>query len=613
MCGFLGECSTNLIKTDAHSILLQLSFKRGPDNIGTFKIENELQLGFNRLSIRDLSDNGNQPYHSPNQLFDFVFNGEIYNCDALISKYNLDKTALRSTSDTEVLAHLLEKASIETVASELNGMYAIAVYNRKLKTISLLRDFAGIKPLFYGLHCQGIVFASQFNQVYMHPLMKRQLAINPQGVKEYFALGYMQAPNTIYQGIHQVEPGAIITYSLTENKISRHGCVNYTYKTSFTASETDISSVIEGAKILNDVIKRQLVSDVPTATFLSGGIDSPIITAVASSQKKDIESFTVKVGDEKINESEIAKQYAKHLGVKNWIAEFDNQDIINLIDEHFQAYPEPFGDYSSLPNYLICKLASKKFKVMLSGDGGDELLWGYPRFYNTLNHANWFSLPRFTRNTLAYIKRKNGKRVSYGIDNTSIGEWVLGQHTHNKLNIVDSFFKSKTSISVELKSLYHYNGKIRNKELLQWLRWNEFYCHMQRILIKVDRASMGNSIEVRVPFLDKEFIDFAFKLSPNLKNKEPKLVLKQIMKNYFPDALINKQKMGFTIDIEDLLKNHCKNDFFKLLGTEKLVGKGLLDLASIKEYANSYYKNKHNNNWGMWIIYSYLKWSEIHN
>ena len=613
MCGLIGESSDSLLTELNFENLLELSINRGPDNHQTYKIDGQIQLGFNRLGIRDLSDKGNQPYHSPNQLFNFVFNGEIYNCEALISKFKLDTTKFRSSSDTEVIAHLLEKTSIETLAAELNGMYAIAIYNRKLKTIALLRDFAGIKPLFYGIHTRGIVFASQFNQVYKHPLIKSQLAVNPENLKEYFALGYMQAPNTIYNSINQVEPGTIIKYSLAENKISLVGCVKYTYKKNGTAAETDTASVIEGNKILNDVIKRQLVSDVPTATFLSGGIDSPIITAIASKQKPDIESFTVKVADETLNESEMAKGYANHLGIKNSVAEFDNHDIVGLIDEHFEAYSEPFGDYSSLPTYLICKLASKKFKVMLSGDGGDELFWGYPRFYNTLNHANWFALPRFTRNAIAYIKRKSGKKISYGIDSSSIGEWVLVQQSHNKLTIVDTFFKSPTSISKELKSAYKYIGKRRNKDLMQWLRWNEFYCHMQRILIKVDRASMGNSLEVRVPFLDKEFIDFAFQLSPDLKNKEPKLVLKQIMNHYFPEALITKQKMGFTMDIEKILKNHCKSDFFKLLHSEKLVGKELLDLAAMEEYANSYFTDKHSNSWGIWIIYSYLKWSEIHN
>ena len=612
MCGILGEITNNFLSECEFKDLLDLSLKRGPDQQGIWK-DNYCQLGFNRLAILDLSLNGKQPLISPNGRFAMVFNGEIYNYKDLQKKYHISQNNLRSTSDAEILCHLLEHMPIAELVKELNGMFAIAVWDMVSHKLFLIRDFAGIKPLFYGLHKDGIVFASQFNQVYKHPLIKNKLAVNPENLKEYFALGYMQAPNTIYKNINQVEPGTLINYSLAENKISVNECVKYTYNKNGTAMETDTASVLKGDKILNEVIKRQLVSDVPTATFLSGGIDSPIITAIASKQKPDIESFTVKVADETLNESEMAKGYADHLGIKNSVAVFDNHDIVGLIDEHFEAYSEPFGDYSSLPTYLICKLASKKFKVMLSGDGGDELLWGYPRFYNTLNHANWFALPRFTRNAIAYIKRKSGKKISYGIDTSSIGEWVLGQQSHNKLTIVDTFFKSPTSISKELKSAYKYIGKRRNKDLMQWLRWNEFYCHMQRILIKVDRASMGNSLEVRVPFLDKEFIDFAFQLSPDLKNKEPKFVLKRIMNHYFPEVLITTQKMGFTMDIEEILKNHCKSDFFKLLHSEKLVGKELLDLAAMEEYANSYFTDKHNNGWLIWIIYSYLKWSEIHN
>ena len=230
MCGFIGESGASLLSEIDFNSLLGLSHKRGPDNQQTHKIDGQIQLGFNRLSIRDLSDNGNQPYHSPNQLFDFVFNGEIYNCEELISKFNLDKTTFRSSSDTEVIAHLLEKTSIETIAKELNGMYAIAVYDNQQKNISLLRDFAGIKPLFYGLHQDGIVFASQFNQVYKHPFIKNELEVNPEGLKEYFALGYMQAPNTIYKSIHQLEPGTILKYSLQSHKIIKNDTIKYNYK-----------------------------------------------------------------------------------------------------------------------------------------------------------------------------------------------------------------------------------------------------------------------------------------------------------------------------------------------------------------------------------------------
>ncbi len=613
MCGFLGECSVNLLDEAVFKKLLSLSFKRGPDSHGTYKIDGQVQLGFNRLSIIDLSANGNQPYHSPGQNFSFVFNGEIYNCEALISKFSLDKTKFRSSSDTEVIAHLLEKTSIENIAKELNGMFAISVYDKARKTLSLLRDFAGIKPLFYGLHSSGIVFASQFDQVQKHPSINKELNINAEVLKEYFALGYMQAPNTIYKSIYQSEPGSIVSYSLTDKKISIENCMRFKYKHNPSFKETSVKTIDKGDKILNDVIKRQLISDVPTGTFLSGGIDSPIITAIASKQKKDIESFTVKIEDEKINESEIAKQYANHLGIKNIVAQFSNDDIVKLINEHFKAYTEPFGDYSSIPTFLICKLAQRNFKVLLSGDGGDELFWGYPRFYNVFKHISWFALPLFLRKTIAKVQRKLGKKISYGIELDSIGNWVLDQQTHNNLKTVDTFFKSATAISKELKNYYNYTGSLKNEDLMQWLRWNEYYCHMQRVLIKVDRASMGNSLEVRVPFLDKEIVDYAFTVSPDLENKNPKYILKKIIERYFPASLINKKKMGFTIDIETILKSHCKEDFIRLLKSDKIIGKEILDMPAIDEYVKSYFLNTHNNSWGVWIIYAYLKWSDIHN
>ena len=612
MCGFIGEYGSFLLGESDFNTLLDLSKKRGPDHQQTYKIDGQIQLGFNRLSIQDLSEHGNQPYHTPNELFDFVFNGEIYNCEELISKFNLDKTKFRSTSDTEVIAHILETASVETLANEINGMFAMAIYDRKNQVVSLLRDFAGIKPLFYSIHQGGMVFASQFNQVYKHPIIKKDLKVNPEGLKEYFALGYMQAPNTVYNSIYQVEPGTVLTYSLPDHKVTKKDIVKFIYRQTTTCKETDLLAVDAADKTLIDVIKRQLIGDVPIGTFLSGGIDSPIITAIASKQKKDIESFTVKVEDEKINESEIAKEYANHLGVKNRVAEFDTLEVIRLIDEHFQAYPEPFGDYSSLPTYIICQLASKKFKVMLSGDGGDELFWGYPRFYNTLKHAHWFALPRLPRKVLTKLQRKSGQKISYGVEAQSIGDWVLGQHSYNKLNVVDPFFKSAPSITKELKALYHYTGAEKNIHLMQWLRWNEYYCHLQRVLIKVDRASMGNSLEVRVPFLDKEMVAFAFTVSPDLKNENPKFILKKLMERYFPSELINKEKMGFTVDIETILKYHCKEDFMRLLISDKIIGKEILDVQAIALYVNAYFLGKHSNSWGIWIIYSYLKWSELH-
>jgi len=202
MCGFLGEIGDYLIDDSEFKQLLSLSYHRGPDQLGIWSDKKNCRMGFNRLSILDLSVNGKQPLLSPSGKFALLFNGEIYNYVEIQVKYNIAKKDLRSTSDSEVLAHLIEKVSIDVFAKELNGMFAIIIYNIEHKKLHFLRDFAGIKPLFYGLHPSGIVFASQFNQVYKHPLMEKELDINAQVLKEYFALGYMQAPNTIYKNIH---------------------------------------------------------------------------------------------------------------------------------------------------------------------------------------------------------------------------------------------------------------------------------------------------------------------------------------------------------------------------------------------------------------------------
>jgi asparagine synthase (glutamine-hydrolysing) len=613
MCGFIGECGDMLLDEISFGGLLQLSEMRGPDSHGFYREENKIQLGFNRLSIIDVSENGSQPYHSPSGNFSFVFNGEIYNCEQLITKYDLDRTKFRSTADTEVIAHLLDTLAIGDLAKALNGMYAIAAYDKRNDKLYLLRDFAGIKPLFYGLHKQGVVFASQFNQVYKHALISKEIKVDPEILKEYFALGYMQAPNTVYQNIKQVSPGEVVIYDLQTKEISKTGFVTFESKQKGMTRETNARTIDRVNDILKDVVKRQLISDVPIGTFLSGGIDSPIITAIASEQKAGIEAFTVKIDDKRINESEIAAAYAAHLGVKNIVAPLSNDDIIKLIDEHFRFFPEPFGDYSSIPTYLICKLARKKFSVLLSGDGGDELFWGYPRFFNTRKHARWFALPRTPRRILARAGRTLGQQISYGVSASSIGEWVLGQQAHNKPEVVDTFFKKETSFSKELKNFYHYRGSKRNAELMQWLRRNEFYCHMQRVLVKVDRASMGSSLEVRVPFLDKDLIDYAFLLEPDPENETPKYVLKKVMERYFPGSIINREKMGFTVDIETILKQHCKADILGLIKSDKIVGRELLNMETIEKYINAYFSGTHNNHWGIWIIYAYFKWSVMHN
>ncbi|HMC02063.1 MAG TPA: hypothetical protein VKN14_13585, partial [Flavobacteriaceae bacterium] len=221
MCGFLGEVTPKLLEKAHFKSLLDLSVHRGPDQQGFWK-DTDCQMGFNRLSILDLSENGKQPMLSPKGEFVMVFNGEIYNYKALQKKYQISDSELRSTSDSEILSHLIEKVSLDVFAKELNGMFAIAIWNIKYRKLYLIRDFSGIKPLYYGLHTEGIVFASQFNQVFKHPFFKSK-KLRPDIMKEFFGLGYMHAPNTVFEHIYQVEPGQYLvwdheTKTITERK-----------------------------------------------------------------------------------------------------------------------------------------------------------------------------------------------------------------------------------------------------------------------------------------------------------------------------------------------------------------------------------------------------------
>ena len=607
MCGFLGEFSFNnsdLTNRKSFHSLLSLSKHRGPDHTGMLQ-DDYYQVGFNRLAILDVTASGNQPKESPSKKYTVVFNGEIYNYKELQKKHHL--TNLQSTSDTEVLIHLLDKYGIESTIKMLNGMYSIAIVDKFNKTVTLVRDFAGIKPLFYGRSKKGIVFASQFNQVFKHPWHNGSLKLRPEVMKEYFGFGFMHAPNTIYDNIFQVEPGEFLQFS------SQGKCVKKAYL-KFPKSHSEIKKkkpVNFFDKVLKGAVSRQLISDVPLASFLSGGIDSPLITAIAKDIKTDVEAFTFGIDHVKYDESTKAKAYAKHLKIRHTLENVNVKEIVLSIDEHFQYLTEPFGDYSSIPTFLITKKARNTHTVMLSGDGGDELFFGYPRMLDILNKRYWFYIPFGIRRPLIAILN-HLKVINTWAPYTfrTLEEWVKAKQLHILPEILDSFFEKET-FSKEVNNLFEIPKKQSKQQLLHWLRWNEFYGHMQRVLIKVDRMSMGNSLEVRVPFLDKESIAYAWDKVPlQLNNtKDLKKVLKNNLAIYYPNDLIQTQKKGFSVPIDKWLRKELKKDVMEHIFNKPFYGRDNLNVVKIKKLVSDFYENKHNNAWGVWHVYAWQKWA----
>lgn len=605
MCGFFGEFAETLTSTEGFKNLLKLSNHRGPDQ-EDFWNDAICQLGFNRLSILDLSENGKQPLVSPSQKYVMVFNGEVYNYKELQYKYDILDTDLRSQSDSEILAHLIEKMSIKDFASELNGMFAISIYDIENKKIYLVRDFAGIKPLFYGLSEKGLVFASQFDQIFKHDFFKTK-RLRPEIMKEYFGLGYMHAPNTVFENIYQVEAGHILSYDFSSKIVEK--TKYYFWKTENKFDETDDETVKMFSKIFNQTIKNQIKADVPLATFLSSGIDSTLVTAYTKKNKQDVSAFTFAVDDKELNEEVIAKQYGVFLKVNHFVETVTKNELLEIIDNHFEFMPEPFGDYSSTPTFLITKKAKKHAKVMLSGDGGDELFWGYPRFRKSLQQAHWFKFSIFLRKMIIPFVRKFDKKLSYGLQIfETFSDWILSKQIH--FNHIEKLIN--IPFSEELSNSYKFEGKHTKHNILLYLKKNEFDAHLQRTLKKVDLMSMANSIEVRVPFLDKNIIKFSNSIIPKLEIKHHinKLILKNDLNNHIDSNLINQKKKGFTVPISSWLKNELKDDFINTVLKKSLFGNEFIDETYLNNLVNDFFEdNNYVNPWGLWHLYAWQKWA----
>jgi len=603
MCGFLGEYpfGNNLSDSENFTHLLSLSKHRGPDST---KIETgeKYRLGFNRLALLDLTSAGEQPKRSPSKRYHLVYNGEVYNYRELIVQYGLQNLA--STSDTEVILHLLDKIGVLETVQKLNGMFAIAIVDTKENELYLTRDFAGIKPLFYGINDLGVVFASQFDQVFKHTWFADKLELRPEIIREYFAFGYMQAPNTVFEHIFQVNPGELLKVA-RDGKTIRKTILHF-QKESLLNNHYNIANC---KKALQKAVKLQLNSDRPLASFLSGGVDSTLVTGYAKEIKEDIEGFTLNVNYEWLNESEFAKSYARHLNLNHTMVEVDENELLSIVEEHLDAFSEPFGDYSSIPTYMVTKKAAQYHTAMLSGDGGDELFWGYPRMYDVLKKAWWFKLPLFLRKNLARVTNRFGITNTFAPFTKSLEQFCMDKHIKLPSEVLDSVFK--TGYSVEMSSnLYHLDRKYSKRQLQQFLRWNEFYGHMQRVLIKVDRTSMKNSLEVRVPFLDKDVIEESWKTYFPIKDKSDlKKPLKNLIYQIIPKNVTMQKKKGFSVPIVLWLRNQLKPDLIKTVLDSELYGNEHFDQAILKEFVHSFLEGKHNNGWGVWHIYVWQKWA----
>lgn len=663
MCGITGFISNNrLTKNSMQSIIENMTATlnhRGPDDTGVwYDLESQIALGHKRLSILDLSHAGHQPMISSNKNFIIVFNGEVYNHLDLrkeVENYatleNL-KICWNGASDTETLLTCIEIWGFEKTISKLVGMFSICFFDKSQKIIKLARDRIGEKPLYYGYVGNSFVFASELKAIKKIPNFNNQ--INRQALKKYFKLMYIPCPDSIYENIYKLEPGHILSLSIEKiNHLvslqdnikpywSLRDLVKRNNEQIRTLDEKEYLNKLE--MHLQKAIDIQSVADVPLGAFLSGGIDSSIITALMQKNSSiPVKTFTIGFSESNFDESSYAKEVATHLGTEHYelfISNSEARDIIPLLPN---VYDEPFADSSQIPTYMVCKAASMQVKVALSGDAGDELFGGYNRYFwapRLWNKVSWMPLKMrfFLGHVLESMPASGLNKLERNLNN------ILPSKKHlinlsNKVeklskglknsNSIDDFYISLISEWNDASEIVLDDGKheedisirhhidifkenfLTNKSLDMMFKDSLTYLP-DDILCKVDRAAMSNSLETRVPFLDHRVVEYAWSMPVKMKirNNKGKWVLRQILNKYVPSDLIDRPKSGFAIPIGEWLRGPLKEWAEDLINENKIIKQGFLNHKNVSKIWELHMSGNADYTARIWSILMFQSWLE---
>ncbi len=590
MCGIVGKVSIGKISEKDIYDPLEAIKHRGPDYQSIYFNEHVI-LGHARLSIIDIN-NGSQPIscYINNKKFIIVYNGEVFNFKELQNELKSYGIEFSTDSDTEVVLKWLSFHGVEKGIRALNGMFAIALYSESDDEIYLIRDRMGIKPLYFNFNKDSLFFSSELNSLTKFKEVDK--SINSQAMQQFLYFGYPIAPNTMYKDIFELKPANFLKYSIKTKKLSFHeywsidSYINKNYKGSYSDGINDLEYV------LKESISSQTVSDVGYSSFLSGGIDSGVITSMLSIMNKDkFNSYTVSFNDKEYDELPYAKKIVqKYDNINHIIYNTDNFNLNeNFVDLILKHIGQPFADSSCIPTYLISKEVSKNQKVILSGDGGDELFMGYETF-SWLDKINYIKItPIFIRQLIALFFKKLPMEILIGEDfNRQINKALL-YSTESEQNLV--FSLNSLLDLIDLQKLtntksFEWLSKLKKDVAINisnpYLLLQEFIIKIQLsgdMLRKVDSMSMANSIEVRVPFLDNRVVDFALSLPTNFlyRNGVKKSILKDVAKKYLPESVINHKKWGFAIPMHKIMEKEFIAKYQYLLTKYDLLDKDYLE------------------------------------
>ncbi len=613
---------------------------RGPDDYGVW-YDSTRGIGFShrRLSILDLSPLGHQPMHSKSDRYVIVFNGEIYNHIELRDNLEaeFDNIVWNGHSDTETILKSVDLIGVESTIKSLNGMFAIALWDKQEHKLILSRDRMGEKPLYYGWQNDTFFFGSELKPFKKHSSFLNE--IDKEALSLYFRYNYIPAPYSIYKGIRKLMPGSILTVSLdaVDIQIKKYWSLkDVVSKKNISENIGEIDCINELEKLLKDSIEKQMLSDVPLGAFLSGGVDSSTIVGIMQSlSKRPVKTFTIGFNEKSYNEADHAKQIAKYLGTDHTELYVSPEDSLNVIPKLPYIYDEPFSDSSQIPTYLVTKLARENVTVALSGDAGDELFAGYNRY--VLAHNSWAKIERlpmavrlFISSVILFVSSEQWNNIY------SVLQWIIPkkfrmENFGDKIHKVATVLTSKSQSDLYNRLISHWrdeDGLVNGVDVLAGYDLSTFdtYSDIESmmaldsltylpddILVKVDRAAMSNSLETRVPFLDYRIVEFAWRvpLKFKIKNGQGKWLLRQVLYKYVPKELIERPKMGFGVPIDSWLRGPLREWAEDLLDENKIIQDGLLNPKPIRKKWEEHLSGARNWQYHLWDVLMFQAWYRI--
>lgn len=616
IAGFVGRGNHNDLKKMIASIK-----HRGPDDESIF-VNDNVGFAHARLSILDLTPAGRQPMFNKGKNIAIVFNGEIYNFQEL-KKPLIDKGyQFQSKTDTEVIINLYEELG-EKCFEKLNGMFAFAIYDFRKNKLILARDRMGKKPLYWSIFDNTFIFGSELKALLAHHLFSKEIDL--ESVNKYFSYEYVLTPHTIFKNVHKLEPATYLVYQ--DGKIKKEKF----WRPDFTTHYIDLNDALSGLdKKIEESVKIRLISDVPLGIFLSGGLDSSTISYYAQKNSKEkIKTFSIGFKEKSFDESIYARQISDFLGTEHYHHTFTPKDALNLIPKISEIIDEPLADDSIIPTFLLSNFTRQRVTVALGGDGGDELFAGYQTFQAQKLADIYKRIPLSIRKNMIEkiisrlpvsdkyfsidFKLKKFIEGFYGEKKYTHQRWLGNFSKQEKSQLFNKETWHKLEAKNEFDDIDSYIEEINTLDFNNQMLYLYMRTYMMdRVLTKVDRASMFASLEVRAPFLDFNVVDFVNSLPYEYKIKglTTKYILKKLMQDKLPKNIVFRSKQGFGLPIGFWLRNDLKDFCNEILSRDNINISGLFHFDYIEKLKQEHFSGKKDNRKKLWSLLIFQLWHE---